>query len=451
MIAIFAAGAFCIRSKRDQCTCTMLGGLLGFGISGGGLLLQKPLLSLILMTGCGFLGYCMLLWRRTKRRLPPGLKGCKFVRLDYLRKMARNGDRLRRSQELPHEAFGDPTKARYLIAVSHRWLDRYKCDLPTPEFPEGLRLRTMLGKLEMYFSLKSFGTGSGLKERFNRICSALVPDTDVLVFFDFMCLPQVGIDVKGALLERSADEKKLFDSCLPHMSVLYSMFPVLVCDEVHADSMDYLQSGWCYSEVSVAALGKQLDFLSSRVLHDLQLTQMPNELQGDALQDMKTRFEKDLQTKSFFYTKDRKVVRNIFGGFVLKAQLLNAIEQKKAPEVREVLHEIRQQGFEMLLDQPVDGRLNTLLHVMAVGVSFREATVDLLEFGANASLRNIAGDCPWQWKMFPRLSNTAAMACLTFTGTSAGGSSPKDCGSSDHHESDTFSISDETHDFPMSV
>eukprot|EP00928_Gymnodinium_smaydae_P097759 TRINITY_DN8931_c0_g2_i1.p1 TRINITY_DN8931_c0_g2~~TRINITY_DN8931_c0_g2_i1.p1 ORF type:complete len:625 (-),score=99.65 TRINITY_DN8931_c0_g2_i1:115-1989(-) len=422
LYACIAGFGLSSRYKQDQCTCCLLGLFLCQCLQAGSVVAETESVPWPLLGFCAFLGYCLLLWRRTLRRLPPGLKGCKFVRLDYLRELVQSGEPIRRCQDLPAEAFGDPRKALHLIVVSHRWLNRYQCDLPTDEYPEGLRLCTMLERFEQYFSLKSFGAGSGLKERFNRICSALVGGNDVLIFFDFMCLPQEGLDADGEkLVERTPDEQEIFDSCVHQMSVLYSMFPVMVCDEVAPDCTEYLTSGWCYSELAVAALGKQLDFFSSRMAQESQLAQMHSAVQGDALQALKANFERELASKLFREDSDRAIVREIFDGFLLKAQLRNAIETHNTPEVQRVLSEIRRRGLEHLLDQPVDLSLNTLLH-LAVARRFHEATAALLEFGADVLLTNIVGDAPWQWKMLPRLCNTAARACFMFNASAAGGS-----------------------------
>ena len=77
------------------------------------------------------------------------------MRLDALRDMVKRGERIRRCQELPCSVFGDPERARFLVVVSHRWIDPRTCDVPTPEHPAGLRLETMVTKLEGFlFAVK---------------------------------------------------------------------------------------------------------------------------------------------------------------------------------------------------------------------------------------------------------------------------------------------------------
>merc|ERR1719484_490128 len=85
-------------------------------------------------------GYNVLLFRRRGRQLPPGLQGVKWVRLMYLADMMKKGQSIRRCQLLKPEAFGDPRIAAHLIVLSHRWMDRFKCDMATHAYPKGLRL-----------------------------------------------------------------------------------------------------------------------------------------------------------------------------------------------------------------------------------------------------------------------------------------------------------------------
>merc|ERR1712032_1294114 len=77
-----------------------------------------------------------------------------------------------------------------------------------------------------------------------------------------MCIPQIGLDEHGLEILRTSDEQVIFNACLPNMGLLYSMFPVLVLDDVNEDSHPYNDSGWCFCELSIAALGGQLEPLS---------------------------------------------------------------------------------------------------------------------------------------------------------------------------------------------
>ena len=42
------------------------------------------------------------------------------------------------------------------------------------------------------------------------------------------------------------------------MGTLYSMIPVCVCDEVSEGIAPYNTSGWCFSEINIANLGRTL-------------------------------------------------------------------------------------------------------------------------------------------------------------------------------------------------
>merc|ERR1711924_593641 len=74
-----------------------------------------------------------------------------------------------------------------------------------------------------------------------------------------------------------------------------------------------------------------------------------------------------------------------------------------------LLSELRGEQLYAVLDEPVDDRLNTLLH-LAVQTRDVAVTKLLLKYGARSSLRNINGDTPTQWFMLPR-TNAAALAC----------------------------------------
>ncbi len=134
--------------------------------------------------------YGMFIFVRRHRKMPPGLKHCKFVRLDALRDMANRGLPIRRCQDIPHSFFGDPRRARFLIVTSHRWINPQTCDVPVVGHPTGLRLETMVKKLETFFSPSNFGRGSTWRDRMTLALFSLVNYADVLVFFDFMCVPQ---------------------------------------------------------------------------------------------------------------------------------------------------------------------------------------------------------------------------------------------------------------------
>ena len=99
--------------------------------------------------------YWFILIKRNFRRLPPGLSKMKFVTLAHLKSMLRHNQSICRFQELPSTAFGNSQKSSYLIVTSHRWLNRYTCDVPSNDCPNGVRLTGMAEQLESIFSLTS--------------------------------------------------------------------------------------------------------------------------------------------------------------------------------------------------------------------------------------------------------------------------------------------------------
>ena len=53
-----------------------------------------------------------------------------------------------------------------------------------------------------------------------------------LIFFDFLSLPQRGVDANGSAIPRTLEEETVFNTCLPRMGALYSFYPVLVLVDV---------------------------------------------------------------------------------------------------------------------------------------------------------------------------------------------------------------------------
>ena len=98
----------------------------------------------------------------------------------------------------------------------------------------------------------------------NKRCSFLYYVLVFVLVFDFMSVPQVGFTAAGTVIPRTAEEDKVFRECLASISVLYSTFQVLVCDEVPEDVPSYFDSGWCFSELVTASLGGQLAVFSPK-------------------------------------------------------------------------------------------------------------------------------------------------------------------------------------------
>ena len=128
---------------RGQNICISLGGIVALAVGAGARLrvrlwLQSGLYVVLVI----ILGYNVLLLRRRRRQLPPGLRGAKWIRLKYLAAMMKKGQRIVRCQLLKPEAFGDPATAAHLIVLSHRWMDGSACDMATHEYPQGLQTVT---------------------------------------------------------------------------------------------------------------------------------------------------------------------------------------------------------------------------------------------------------------------------------------------------------------------
>merc|ERR1719353_2451953 len=308
----------------------VLGGIVALAVGAGAQLYLRSwyLCSQNLALTC-ICGYNILLLRRRYRQLPPGLQGVKWIRLTYLANMMKKGESIRRCQLLKPEAFGDPRKAAHLIVISHRWMDSFECDMATHACPKGLRLTTMLAKLEAHFSPAGFGLGTTLKDRWWRSWKSITGGNDVLVFFDFMSLPQEGISLSGELILRTSKEKETFDRCLPNMGSLYSMFPVLVCAEVAEGSEPYENSGWCFLERSIATLGHELHTYSPQF-----------SIVYASLDDFLVTFKAELRGKHFLHEQDCCVAENIGSDYALKGRLVDAIQAKDLDGLGAILGEL---------------------------------------------------------------------------------------------------------------
>jgi hypothetical protein len=326
------------------------------------------------------------------------LQGVRWIRLAYLADMMKKGQSIKRCQLLEPEAFGDPATAAHLIVLSHRWMDSFKCDMETHAYPQGLRLTTMLAKLEAHFSPAGFGVGTSLKDRWCRCWQSITGGSDVLVFFDFMSLPQQGISDSGELIPRTREEKETFDRCLPNMGSLYSMFPVLVCAEVADGVEPYETSGWCFLERSIATLGHQLHTYSPEF-----------SIEYGSLDDFLVTFKAELKGKIFLNEADRRVCESIGSDYVLKRRLVDTIQAKDVDVLSAILGDLDGERLQNLLDRPIDDLHNTVLH-RAVTTRFEAGVQVLMQHGAKSSLRNLRGDCADQWFMWPRLGRAAAAA-----------------------------------------
>ena len=116
-------------------------------------------------------------------------------------------------------------------------------DVVDEKHPLGVRLTTMLHKLEEFFSTRGLLKGNGFVGRWLRIRASVAAGSDVLVFFDFMSIPQVGKDASGDPIPRTQGEERLFLEVLPNMSTLYDTFTVCVLPDVVEGVHPYQDSG----------------------------------------------------------------------------------------------------------------------------------------------------------------------------------------------------------------
>merc|ERR1711908_237331 len=89
-------------------------------------------------------------------------------------------------------------------------------------------------------------------------------------------------------------------------------------------------------------------------------------------------------------------------GFVLKRKLIDAIRNNPS-EVDNALAEIQSFGLtSTILGQPVDECLNTPLHI-AVEAGDVASVTALLQHGADPTQRNLRGDTPSQFFLWPKI------------------------------------------------
>jgi len=263
----------------------------------------------------------------------------------------------------------------------------------------GIRLTTMVQQLATHFEFPPVSRGAGFYGRMRCLSASLSGGWEVLVFFDFMCLPQIGLAKTNGNVEipRTELEQRMFFECLPHMGLLYSQFPVMVLSEVTPDVHPYEDSGWCFSELSIARFGDRLTRFSPAYARE------ETHVRDSVLHS-------DLSTKRFFDENDRRVVAALLADFSLKDLLFTAVKNKESSMVNDLLAPMPNYRKYALLDQPIDDSLDTLLHRAVAGRSL-ELVLILLKHGAHPRLLNLRGDTAGQWFMFPRCS-AAARHCL---------------------------------------
>jgi len=229
-----------------------------------------------------------------------------------------------------------------------------------------------------------------------------------------MCLPQIGQSPDGLEILRTPEEERVFQKCLPNMGALYSFFPVMILDQVAAGLSPYDKSGWCFSEVMIATLGKQLHPYSSSYRPadslSIQLPTDPTALSSaKSVEEFMGKVNEELATKIFFNPADRDCVRGIVSDFLAKRRLIDSIIMGDKSEVSNILMSLPPQRQQNMLDQAVDKTLNTPLH-LAVQRGHSEVVKTLMQYGADPHTPNLWGDMPTQRFCFPRV-NQAARVC----------------------------------------
>eukprot|EP00929_Paragymnodinium_shiwhaense_P082947 TRINITY_DN43989_c0_g1_i1.p1 TRINITY_DN43989_c0_g1~~TRINITY_DN43989_c0_g1_i1.p1 ORF type:complete len:605 (-),score=27.60 TRINITY_DN43989_c0_g1_i1:271-2085(-) len=427
MVVLAGAGG-CTTYLQDQRLCYAI----AFYFSSVGTIVVSPDFG----SGCccvvvgAIIGYGTILLGRRARVLPPALQRCKFSSLGHLRKMLASGQQIRRCQEMPEDAFADVGKAAILIITSHRWLDRFTCDVLDAS-GNAVRLNSMLRRLSISFpetmvSAFHLGLFMGLRSMWKALVHG---GSDVLLFFDFMGLPQIGLTADGEQIARTAEETTLFVEALPSMGAFYGMYPVLVIPEVTAEVHPYFTSGWCSSEFYTAMLAKQLDQYSAEAISDfneyrrssdLCLTQSvldsicSGSLSETDVVEFNTLFSQDLQRKRLFNEADREIIGGIVEGFLLRRQLTDAINRQDVADVKRHLEHMEEKGLRAILHQAVDETVDTFLH-LAVRLASTDIVQLLLQAGADPTLRNRYGDTPTLWYMWPRMS-AGARTCRSWQG-----------------------------------
>lgn len=284
-----------------------------------------------------------------------------------------------------------------MVIISHHWLDGLSCDLATNESPHGLRLTTMSQRFEQFFPSSCPGMfamcSSPVSELSKALTSAIYTDYDVLIFFDFMCLPQKGKSSDGTVIERTAEDQAVFQEVLPACGLLYTMFPVMVCPEVSAGVSSYSSSGWCFCEWEQSKLCQTLSPYSLDTVAALTDTEGVLSLES---------IEWELQEKQFRCEPDREIVRDIVRGTWIRRQLLAAVVAQHVEKVFALLKELSDQNLIYTISFPVDSSsLDSLLHV-ATKLPSKEITASLIDYGADQTRPNHRGEQPGDFFVFPR-------------------------------------------------
>ena len=219
----------------------------------------------------------------------------------------------------------------------------------------------------------------------------------------------------------------MFAEALPSMGALYTMYPVLVLKDVTPGTHEFWASGWFFSEFVSAMLTKKLETFSKHIVEEyiqrfegpdgttrdgtMSLVQLAGDFKVDArrAEALLGVFDADLDTKRFFAESDREIVRGIVYGYVLLRQLQDAILVLNDQDVAHLLNIVHTRGWQKNLGHAIDENLNTLLHLAVSLGSVETVKVLLSDSNVDPNARNLRGDTPMQFFMFPRRGAAAEL------------------------------------------
>lgn len=337
---------------------------------------------------------------------------------------------LSRRQDMDPEIFGDPTRARHIIPVSHAWLDRRHAD------PDGLHLDLVLARVQEKLGAPGRIGVPGRIRQWWFSYYYLQAEGDVLLFFDMSSMAQ-----KPRTLAEQADFKK----ALGLLHFLYFSFDVLAIPTIPNNvshcghHMTYLERGWCFAEATIARLGGRLHLYSQDIVQELDKELELQKLHGmslpDALQGlppyppelldfarkedlMKFRLQQQhIKGKVFSNGKsDWLQVSRILVKMELQQTLRKLLESKDVVGVKNLFGDDTRfkkhlGGFsrEELANVAFDGTFRTPLH-LAVEADSVELVQFLVSIGARPQ-RSFSGYLPWERFCFiPRLTAAAKAA-----------------------------------------
>lgn len=245
--------------------------------------------------------------------------GVRWVLANYIILQLKDGQPMPRCQDLPAKAFGQLRGATRVFAVTHPWLARWHPD------PNGIQIETLRAKL-------------------GKLKKQLMLDQNDVVFFDYLCLPQVG---SGGKDDRTAEEKQRFRAALSGdlMGRVYLTARVIVIDEVPGNaesSTPYLNRGWCFFESMIASMNtfpRDLVWVTKEVKDQIaSFRDMAAQFREDGdMQPLLDQFNQSLGSKFFVAPEDRQLVAALFLSLATSQRLVAAAVRGDVDGVEEAL------------------------------------------------------------------------------------------------------------------